>query len=90
VAGRHTVLRKRAPATATGAQRVSAKRARRQVEARLSEKRRRGNIYVVWLQAEPGADGIRALKTLLKLSLRRFRLRCLSAREEHAPYRSAF
>jgi hypothetical protein len=41
----------------------------------------RGPIFIVKLQAQPGADGIRSLRQPLKVLLRKFRLRCLSARE---------
>ena len=39
-------------------------------------------VFVIKLQAGPGTDSIRALRALLKILLRRFGLRCLSAREE--------
>jgi hypothetical protein len=41
----------------------------------------RGPIFIVKLQAQPDADGIGSLRRLLKVLLRKFRLRCLSARE---------
>jgi hypothetical protein len=37
--------------------------------------------FVVTLRAEPGTDATRALRGLLKLALRRFRLRCIGVRE---------
>jgi hypothetical protein len=39
-------------------------------------------VFVIKLQAAPGTDSIRALRALLKILVRRFGLRCLSAREE--------
>jgi hypothetical protein len=39
-------------------------------------------IFVTEWRAAPGIDGVRALRALLKLSLRRFSLHCISAREE--------
>ena len=38
-------------------------------------------IYVVELRPEPGIDGVRALRALLKLGLRRFGLRCVRVEE---------
>jgi hypothetical protein len=38
-------------------------------------------IYAIRLQARPGADGIRALRAVLKVLWRRHQLRCLDARE---------
>jgi hypothetical protein len=43
-----------------------------------------GPVYSLYLQARPGTDGVRAvraLRALLKISLRTFGLRCLSVRE---------
>jgi hypothetical protein len=39
-------------------------------------------IFVLRLRPEPGANAIHALRALLKVALRRFRLRCISCREE--------
>ena len=44
--------------------------------------RRLPRVFVIKLQTAPGTDSIRALRALLKILLRRFGLRCLSAREE--------
>lgn len=41
-------------------------------------------IYVLRLRAIPGRDGVRGLKAILKLALRRYGLRAISAREENA------
>jgi hypothetical protein len=38
--------------------------------------------YVIRLRALPGADGIRAIRWLLKLALRRFGLKCIAVRQE--------
>jgi hypothetical protein len=38
-------------------------------------------VFVVRLQALPGSDGVRALRALLKIALRRYRLRCVGAVE---------
>jgi hypothetical protein len=38
-------------------------------------------IFVLVLRPEPRVDGIRALRRLLKVSLRSFRLRCISIDE---------
>jgi hypothetical protein len=38
--------------------------------------------YRVTFRPEPGVDGIRALRALLKSSLRRFGLRCIQADQE--------
>jgi hypothetical protein len=46
-------------------------------------------VFVIKLQAGPGTDSIRALRALLKILLRRFGLRCLSAREEQRTYSAA-
>jgi hypothetical protein len=43
--------------------------------------RRSGSVYVVRLQARPGADGIRALRATLKALWRHHRIRCLDVRE---------
>jgi hypothetical protein len=46
---------------------------------RLTFRARRA--FVVHLRAEPGVDGIRALRALLKMALRRFGLRAVDVRE---------
>ena len=38
-------------------------------------------IYLLELRPEPGVDPIRALRALLKASLRRYGLRCIAAHE---------
>jgi hypothetical protein len=38
-------------------------------------------VFVLELHAEPGVDPILALRALLKIALRRFGLRCVSAHE---------
>jgi hypothetical protein len=38
-------------------------------------------VFVVKLRPEPHVDGVRALRALLKTSLRRFGLRCVAAEE---------
>jgi hypothetical protein len=38
-------------------------------------------VYVLELRPEPGVDPVLALRALLKLTLRRFGMRCISARE---------
>ncbi len=38
-------------------------------------------VYILKLRARSGADGIRALRALLKVALRRFQLKCLEIRE---------
>ena len=38
-------------------------------------------VYVIELRPEPGIDPIPALRGLLKVTLRRFGMRCISARE---------
>ena len=38
-------------------------------------------VFAIELVARPGVDGIRALRALLKIALRRFELRCVEARE---------
>ena len=43
--------------------------------------RQSGSVYVVRLQARPGADGIRALRATLKALWRFHRVRCLDVRE---------
>jgi hypothetical protein len=40
-----------------------------------------GPIYAIQLQARPGADGIRALRAMLKVLWRQHQLRCLEAHE---------
>jgi hypothetical protein len=37
--------------------------------------------FVLTLRPEPGVDGTRALRRFLKVALRSFRLRCISANE---------
>jgi hypothetical protein len=41
--------------------------------------------FVLTLRAEPGVDGIRAFRALLKIALRRFGLRVVDAREIYEP-----
>jgi hypothetical protein len=41
-------------------------------------------IFVVSLVAMPGCNPIMALRGLLKIALRRFKLRCIDVREELA------
>jgi hypothetical protein len=36
-------------------------------------------LFVLKLRPEPGVDGTRALRRFLKVALRSFRLRCISA-----------
>ena len=38
-------------------------------------------LFVLTLRPEPGVDGTRALRRFLKVALRSFRLRCISANE---------
>jgi hypothetical protein len=38
-------------------------------------------IYLLKLQAAPGSEGIRALRWLLKVLLRKYGLRCISVEE---------
>jgi hypothetical protein len=38
-------------------------------------------VYLLKLEGEPGDDGIKALRFLLKVLLRRFGLRCVSIEE---------
>jgi hypothetical protein len=38
-------------------------------------------VYVLELRPEPGVDPVLALRALLKITLRRFGMRCISARE---------
>ena len=38
--------------------------------------------YRLLLRPEPGVDGERALRRLLKIALRRFRLRCISIEQD--------
>jgi hypothetical protein len=40
-----------------------------------------GPIYVLRLRALPGRDGIRGLRAILKIALRRYGLRALEVRE---------
>jgi len=42
-------------------------------------------VFVLTLVAEPGPDGIRDLRALLKLALRRFKLRCVSIEQRPTP-----
>jgi hypothetical protein len=54
------------------------------VTASASGKRGRRNaaerpLFVLTLRPEPGVDGTRALRRFLKVALRSFRLRCISA-----------
>ena len=42
-------------------------------------------VFVVSLVPAPGCDAIRALRALLKIALRRFKLRCIDVREEVMP-----
>ena len=42
-------------------------------------------VFVVSLVAAPGTDPILALRALLKIALRRFKLRCIDVREEVIP-----
>jgi hypothetical protein len=39
-------------------------------------------IYILRLTPTPGTDGIKALRMVLKVLLRRFGLRCISIEEE--------
>jgi hypothetical protein len=39
-------------------------------------------IFIVSLMAMPGSDPILALRGLLKIALRRFKLRCISVEEK--------
>jgi hypothetical protein len=39
-------------------------------------------VFLLKFRAEPRVDGVRALRALLKTSLRRFGLRCISATED--------
>jgi hypothetical protein len=41
-------------------------------------------IFVVSLVAMPGSNPIMALRGLLKIALRRFKLRCIDVREERS------
>jgi hypothetical protein len=38
-------------------------------------------VFVLELRPEPGVDPVLALRALLKVTLRRFGMRCISARE---------
>jgi hypothetical protein len=40
-------------------------------------------VFTLQLRAEPGVDPVLALRALLKLTLRRFGLRCVSVHEEN-------
>lgn len=42
-------------------------------------------VFVVSLVAMPGCNPILALRSLLKIALRRFKLRCIDVREEVTP-----
>ena len=46
-----------------------------------TEKRNSETIFVLRLRARPGTDGIRGLKAILKIALRRYGLRALDVRE---------
>jgi len=39
------------------------------------------SVYVLELRPEPGVDAVKALRAVLKVALRRFGMRCISARE---------
>jgi hypothetical protein len=39
-------------------------------------------VFVVSLVAMPGSDPIRAIRWMLKIALRRFKLRCISVEEK--------
>jgi hypothetical protein len=39
--------------------------------------------YLLELRAEPGVDAVLALRALLKVTLRRYGLRCISATEDN-------
>jgi hypothetical protein len=45
---------------------------------------RHERTFVLSLVAMPGSDPIRAIRWLLKIALRRFKLRCIDVREELA------
>jgi len=47
----------------------------------IQKRRENPRAFVLHLRAEPGVDGIRSLRSLLKLALRRFGLRAIDARE---------
>jgi hypothetical protein len=38
-------------------------------------------VFVLELRPEPGVDAVKALRAVLKITLRRYGLRCISARE---------
>jgi hypothetical protein len=40
-------------------------------------------IYLIELRPEPGVDPVLALRALLKISLRRFGLRCVAVHEDN-------
>ena len=51
-------------------------------ELRPGYRDRRGTVFVLRLRADPNdSNSIRNLRALLKLALRRYRLRCVSAVE---------
>jgi hypothetical protein len=41
-------------------------------------------VFILSLRPEPGVDATRALRWLLKIALRRFRLRCISVEQERS------
>ena len=45
-------------------------------------------VFVIKLRPEPGVDAVRALRALLKSSLRHFGLRCVSLAAEQTPMSS--
>jgi hypothetical protein len=61
--------------------RVSDARSMRTHFSATAHAARTGPIYAIRLQADPGTDGIRALRAVLKVLWRRYQLRCLEARE---------
>jgi hypothetical protein len=46
-------------------------------------------VFIVALRPERGIDGVRALRTALKVLLRRFGLRCIKVQEAAPPDRNA-
>jgi hypothetical protein len=42
-------------------------------------------IFVLRLVPKPGVDGIKALRAVLKILLRRFGLRCISIKQDERP-----
>jgi hypothetical protein len=51
-------------------------------ETGTTKRKATGPVYVLRLRAIPGRDGLRGLKAILKLALRRHGLRAISVREE--------